>query len=135
MPTPNTIKEIARLAHKNNVRIIGPLGAFEVNAEGIERPIKSDEQLQQMRQEIDERFAAMTATITNVLAASSHMMAVVNSLDSHFKLAVEMHESAALMFEELEKQIANVTAVMQRPVVPVYDASGKLIGAKRVLKI
>ena len=134
MTTPNSIKSIAALAENYNVRVIGPHGAYELNAQGSEKPIKSDAELDRMRQATEQRLAEMNSSITNVLAASSHMMAIIKSLDDHFKLAVELHENAAKMTADLDDRIKEFNDAIQRPVVPVYNREGKLIAAKRVKK-
>lgn len=121
---PDAVRRMAECAPGKAVRVVTTEGAFAIGggeSNEPEVPALSIKALQREQAQDREAIAQLKAAVANLeatIAAWESALAKVGNMQA-----------------SLGASMTKMVEVMELPVKPIYDAAGRLIGARRVAKL
>jgi len=121
----NVLRAVAALAPGKRVMVLTAAGAHELPLKPPPAKVEPPHPLELVSKQLLERDAEARSTITAVAARADETL---NSV----KAAVADVAAGQAQVAQCVEQLA---ATLELPTEPIYDDSGKLIGAQRVKKL
>jgi len=126
MRRPEAVACIAECAPGKRVRAIIPHDIYELPLPPEQAPVAPPHPLEAVAMQLMERDAQTRAIVTEVVAAllGDAVSAIKSALSGVAQGQNKVHEA-----------VQQIASTLDRPVKPVYDKQGKLVGARRVEKL
>jgi len=131
MRLPDAVKCIAECAPGKRVRAIVLEGVYELPLAPGPAAAETAQPLETMATLFLARDAQTRASVTQVLENAAGVVARVDETASVVKAALA---SVAEGQERIAGAMQEIASALERPVKPIYDKAGKLIGAQRARK-
>ena len=128
MRRPEAVTCIAECAPGKRVSAVIPHDIYELplRPEPEREPVELRRSLEAVALQLMERDAQTRTIVTQVVAAL---------LDEALGSIRSVLTSVAQGQDKLQEAVQQIAATLDRPVKPVYDRDGKLVGARRVAKL
>jgi len=128
MRLPEAVRCIAECAPGKRVRAVLPEGVYvlplapELAAANVSQPLEA------MAGELLSRDAQTRASVAQALENAAGIVARTEETTTAVKAALEI---VATGQEKIAGGMKEIALALERPVKPIYDSAGKLIGAQR----
>ena len=126
MRRPEAVTCIAECAPGKRVHAIIPHDIYELPLQPEPEPVAPPHPLEAVARQLMERDAQTREIVTQVVAA------LLDEAVSAIKSALS---GVAQGQDKVQEAVQQIASMLDRPVKPVYDKHGKLVGARRVAKL
>ena len=129
MHLPDAVKCIAECAPGRRVRAIVRGVAYDLPLLPEPEPVQPPHPLEAVATQLLERDAQTRVTVSQVVANVENVVARVDETTNVVKSALA---NVAGGQDKIAEGMQDIASALSRPVKPVYDKQGKLVGAQRV---
>lgn len=128
MLSPNVLRAVAALAPGKRVTVLAAGKAYDLPLAPPRARVEPPHPLETMSQQLLERDAETRATVVSVAEAVARMGETATAMQA---AVAEVAEGQV----QVARSVSEIAETMAMPTMPIYDAAGKLVGARRVKKL